>query len=74
MAIEIRRVDMCDVFPNVNAIAPGPNGETIYRDPAEFEMASPLAPRFDARLGEEGGTVTQTIRYGDRRLLVPLVR
>jgi hypothetical protein len=35
---------------------------------------SPLAPRFDVTLGEEGGTVTLTIRYGDRRLLVPLVR
>ncbi len=33
-----------------------------------------LAPRFDASLGEEGGTVTLTIRYGDRRLLLPLVR
>ena len=30
--------------------------------------------RFDATLAEEGGTVTLTIRYGDRRLLVPLVR
>ncbi len=74
MAIEMRRVDMRDVFPDVNAIAPAPRGETIYKGPAPFETASPLAPRFDATLGEEGGTVTLTIRYGDRRLLVPLVR
>ncbi len=74
MAIEMRRVDMRDVFPNVNAIAPAPKGETIYKGPAKFEKTSPLAPRFDATLGEEGGTVTLTIRYGDRRLLVPLVR
>jgi hypothetical protein len=74
MAIEMRRVDMRDVFPDVNAIAPAPRGETIYKGPAPFETVSPLAPRFDATLGEEGGTVTLTIRYGDRRLLVPLVR
>ena len=70
----MRRVDMRDVFPDVNAIAPAPRGETIYKGPAKFEMVSPLAPRFDATLGEEGGTVTLTIRYGDRRLLLPLVR
>jgi hypothetical protein len=74
MAIEMRRVDMRDVFPDVNAIAPAPRGETIYKGPARFETTSPLAPRFDATLGEEGGTVTLTIRYGDRRLLLPLVR
>ena len=74
MAIEMRRVDMRDVFPTVNAIAPAPKGETIYRGPAQFEKASPLVERFDATLAEEGGTVTLTIRYGDRRLLVPLVR
>jgi hypothetical protein len=74
MAIEMRRVDMREVLPNVNAIAPAPRGETIYKGPAQFETVSPLAPRFDATLGEEGGTVTLAIRYGDRRLLVPLVR
>jgi hypothetical protein len=35
---------------------------------------SPLAPRFDAGLKEEGGTVALAIRYGNRRLLVPFVR
>jgi hypothetical protein len=74
MTIEMRRVDMREVFPDVNAIAPAPRGETIYRGPAAFEKASPLAPRFDATLGEEGDTVTLAIRYGDRQLLLPLVR
>ena len=74
MAIEMRRVDMREVLPNVNAIAPAPRGETIYKGPAPFETVSPLAPRFDATLGEEEGTVTLTIRYGDRRLVLPFVR
>ncbi len=74
MTIEMRRVDMREVFPDVNAIAPAPRGETIYRGKALFEKTSPFVERFDATLGEEGGTITLAIRYGDRRLLVPLVR
>jgi hypothetical protein len=45
MAIEIRRVDMRDVFPDVNALAPAPRGETVDKGPAAFEKVSPLAPR-----------------------------
>ena len=74
MAIEMRRVDMRTVFPNVNAIAPAPPGETIYKGRAQFELASPPVERFDATFAEEGGTVTLTIRYGDRRLLLPFAR
>jgi hypothetical protein len=74
MAIEMRQVDMREVLPNLNAVAPAPRGETIYKGPARFDTVSPLAPRFDATLSEEGDTVALTIRYGDRQLLVPLVR
>lgn len=74
MAIEMRKVDMRTVFPDVNAVAAAPRGETFYKGPALFEMASPLVERFDATLAEEGGTVTLTIRYGDRRLLLPFAR
>ena len=74
MGIEVRQVDMREVFPNLNALAPAPRGETIYRGPASFETVSPLASRFDATLADEGGTVTLTIRYGDRRLPLAFVR
>ena len=74
MAIEMRRVDMREVFPDVNAIGPAPKGETMYKGPAKFETTSPLAPRFDATLSEGEGTVILTIRYGDRRLVLPFVR
>ena len=74
MAIEMRRIDMREVYPDVNAIAPAPRGETMFKGPAKFETTSPLAPRFDATLGEGEGTVTLTIRYGDRRLVLPFVR
>jgi hypothetical protein len=74
MAIEMRRVDMREVYPNVNAIAPAPKGETLYKGPAKFETVSPLAPRFNATLDPSGDTVNLTVLYGDRRLVLPFVR
>jgi hypothetical protein len=74
MAIEMRRIDMREVYPDVNAIAPAPPGETLYKGKATFETVSPLAPRFDATLDPSGDTVNLTIRYGDRRLVLPFVR
>jgi len=72
MGIEMRQIDMREVYPNLNVIAPAPRGETIYRGPARFELADPSAPRMDMTLGEEGGTVALTLRYGDRRLVLSL--
>jgi hypothetical protein len=74
MAVEMRRVDMRDVFPNLNAIAPAPRGETIYRGPAKFETASPPASRLEVTLGETEGKIVLTLRYGDRRLPLTLTR
>jgi hypothetical protein len=74
MGIEVRQVDMREVFPNLNALAPAPRGETIYKGLAPFEALSPLASRFDASLAEHDGTLELTIRYGDRRLPLQFVR
>jgi hypothetical protein len=74
MAVEMRRVDMREVYPNVNAIAPAPRGETIYKGPARFETVSPSAPRLDVALAEGTGTVVLTLRYGDRRLSLTFTR
>jgi hypothetical protein len=74
MAVEMRRVDMREVYPNVNAIAPAPRGETIYKGPARFETVSPSAPRLDVALTEGTGTVVLTLRYGDRRLSLTFTR
>lgn len=74
MAVEMRRVDMRDVFPNLDAMAPAPKGETIWKGPARFETASPAAPRLEVRVEEGEGAVLLTLRYGDRSLPVKLVR
>jgi hypothetical protein len=70
----MRRVDMRDVFPDVNAIAPAPKGETYYKGPARFETASPAASRMDVAVTEGEGTVVLTLTYGDRRLSLTLTR
>ena len=72
MQVEMRRVDMRDVFPNLNAMAPAPRGETYYKGPARFETESPLAERLDTKLSEADGGVVLTVRYGDRRLTLKL--
>jgi len=75
MAIEMRRVDMRELYPDVNAIAPAPKGETIYKGPAKFEAGQPLASRFDiAVASDDPAKVTLTILYGDRRLVLTFVR
>jgi len=74
MAIELRRVDMRSVYPDLNAMAPAPPGETIYKGPATFEPLSPLAPRLDISLDEAGGKVNLVVRYGNRRLTAAFVR
>lgn len=74
MAVEMRRVDMRDVFPNVNAIAPAPRGETIYKGPAKLETVQPLVERLSVDLADAGGVVVLALRYGDRRLALKLTR
>jgi hypothetical protein len=74
MAVEIRRVDMRELYPNLDAMAPAPRGETVYKGPARFEAATPSAPRFEASLTEGKGTVVLTVRYGDRTLGLTLTR
>ena len=74
MAVEMRRVDMRDVFPNLNAMAPAPRGETFYKGPARFETASPPADRLEVTVTEGEGTVVLTLRYGDRQLPLTLTR
>ncbi|MFI4942090.1 MAG: hypothetical protein ACHP85_02435 [Burkholderiales bacterium] len=72
MQVEVRQVDMRDVFPNLNAMGPVPRGETMYKGPVRFETESPVAERLDVKLTEEGGGVVLTVRYGDHRFSLKL--
>ena len=72
MQVEVRQVDMRDVFPNLNAMGPVPRGETMYKGPVRFETESPVAERLDTKVTEEAGGVVLTVRYGDRRFSLKL--
>jgi hypothetical protein len=72
MSVEVRRVDMREVLPNLNAMAPLPRGETVYRGQARFETAADTAERLAVDVSEKEGAVTLTLRYGDRRLPLTL--
>ena len=72
MQVEMRRVDMRDVFPNLNAMAPAPKGETVYKGVAKFETESPLVDRLSTTIAEADGAILLTLRYGDRRLPLKL--
>jgi hypothetical protein len=74
MALELRSVDMREVYPNLNAMAPAPPGQTIYKAPATFETLSAIAPRLDVSLDEAGGKVDLVVRYGNRRAAIAFVR
>jgi hypothetical protein len=65
---------MRDVFPNLNAMAPVPRGETIYKGPAKFEPLSPAVERLEVTMTEGQGTVLLTLRYGDRSLPLTFTR
>jgi hypothetical protein len=74
LAIEIRRVDMRELYPNLNALAPAPKGETVYKANVVFDKVSPTAERMDLTLADAAGKVALTINWGDRRLVLTLVR
>ena len=74
LAIEIRRVDMRELYPNLNALAPAPKGETVYTTNVVFEKVSPTAERMDMTLADAAGKVPLTINWGDRRLVLTFER
>jgi hypothetical protein len=74
MTVEVRSVDMREVLPNLNAIAPLPKGETLYRGLARFEDVTPLAERMSFVLAEADGGAVATLRYGNRGLKLVLTR
>jgi len=74
MAVEMRRIDMREVYPDVNAMAPAPRGDTVYRAPAPIARATPLASRMVVALEEANGGVVLTWLYGDRRFSLTLTR
>ena len=67
-------IDMREVYPDVNAIAPAPRGETVFKGPVTFETGKPARAAVRHHAAADAGKVTLTVSYGDRRLVVTFVR
>jgi hypothetical protein len=74
MTLEIRVIDMRDVFKDFNVIAEPPPGETVYKEPADFGEVEKVADRLTLDLKEVDGTFTLSIHYGNRLATIEATR
>jgi hypothetical protein len=74
LGIELRNVDVRELYPNLNVMAPTPPGRTMYKAPAAFEVVNPPAPRLDIKASESEGAILLTVNYGNRRRSLKLTR
>ena len=77
--LEVRYIDLREVFIDLNVVAEPPPGETYYQGPAAFKKVATTAGRLELTLAEgkgaEGkGTIDIITHYGDRELRLTLVR
>jgi len=66
MTLEVRVIDMREVFKDANIIAEPPEGRTIHIEPADFQKVDTLAERLKISLSEGDGKMTLSIHYGNR--------
>jgi hypothetical protein len=66
MTLEVRVIDMREVFVDMGVIAEPPAGKTIYKEPADFKKVDTLAERMTLALSEGGGKIKLSVHYGNR--------
>jgi hypothetical protein len=72
--LEIRYIDMREVFVDMNVIAEPPEGETYQKMPADFHKVATVAPNLELGLQEKPSGYDVTVHYGDRQATVTLDR
>jgi hypothetical protein len=72
--LELRYIDMREVFVDLNVVAEPPPGETYCKLPAVFRKVDTSAGRLVVSLTEGKGTIDVVSHYGDREARVTLVR
>jgi hypothetical protein len=72
--LEIRYIDLREVFTNLNVVAEPPPGETYYQGPAAFRKVDKMAGRLELTLTEGKGSIDIVTHYGDREARLTLVR
>lgn len=72
--VELRAVDMREIFVDMNVVAEPPPGETYYIGPANLKPVEKKAERLSARVSETKDGLDIVTHYGDRELTVTLTR
>jgi hypothetical protein len=72
--LELRSIDMREVFVDMNVVAIPPPGETYWHGPASFRKVPAVANRLEVTLAEGQGTIDILVHYGDREATTTLVR
>ena len=72
--LELRYIDMREVFVDMNVIAEPPEGETYQKHPAVFKKVDTTLPSLDVRLQGKGEAFDLSVQYGNRQAMVTLTR
>jgi hypothetical protein len=72
MTLEIRYVDMREIFTDMNVIAEPPPFESYRTAPATFQKVETVAPRLEVGLQERGNSYDLTVHYGNRQTTITL--
>jgi hypothetical protein len=72
--LELRAVDMRELFVDMNVIAEPPPGETYQKAKASFRKANSTAPRLAVSLDELGRSYELHLHYGNRKTSITLER
>lgn len=72
--LELRKIDMREVFVDLNVIAEPPEGETYGRVPAVFARVDGMSPRLAVSLQPQDKAMDVVVHYGDREAVLTLAR
>lgn len=72
--LELRYIDMREVFVDMNVIAEPPPGETYQKAPASFGTVDSVAQRLDVTVVEKGNAYDLSVHYGNRKATITLTR
>lgn len=72
--LELRSIDLREVFVDMNVVAEPPPGETYCQVPAVFRKVDATAGRLEVTVTEGKGNIDVTAHYGDRETRITLVR
>jgi hypothetical protein len=72
--LEMRKVDLREVFVNPDVVAEPLDGETYQKAPAKFHKVDAVAARLEISVRDRPRALDVVVHYGDRETVVALVR